>query len=64
MDVVLNKEGHPIVCHDAFLSLVSNIKMKEKFENRKCTRTLYGKEKEDWWISDFTLAELKELYIN
>lgn len=38
--------------------------MKEKFENRKFTRTLYGKDKEDWWISDFTLEELKELYVN
>jgi glycerophosphoryl diester phosphodiesterase len=64
LDVVLNKEGHPIVCHDAFLSLVSNINKNEKYLNRKCTRTLYGKEKEDWWISDFTLSELKELNLN
>ncbi|CAD8074374.1 unnamed protein product [Paramecium sonneborni] len=64
LDVVLNKEGLPMVCHDAFLSLVSDVKNHNKFEGRKTSKILYEKEKQDWWISDFTFQELKELHLS
>ncbi|CAD8159087.1 unnamed protein product [Paramecium pentaurelia] len=64
LDVVLNKDGLPVVCHDAFLSLVSDVKNHNKFENRKQSRILQDKEKSDWWISDFTFEELKELHLS
>ncbi|CAK77951.1 unnamed protein product (macronuclear) [Paramecium tetraurelia] len=52
LDVVLNRDRLPIVCHDAFLSLVNDVKKHYKFENRKKIRLV---------DSDFTLEELKEL---
>ncbi|CAD8158167.1 unnamed protein product [Paramecium octaurelia] len=64
LDVVLNKDRLPIVCHDTFLSLVSDVKKHYKFENRKQSRILYDKVKLDWWISDFTFEELKELRLS
>jgi hypothetical protein len=34
-----------------------------EFQERKIKRTLDGKEKDDWWIQDFTVQELKKLGI-
>lgn len=40
MDVVLNKENELIVCHDPFLSLVSDIAQHPEFKDRKSERKL------------------------
>tara|TARA_B100000900_G_scaffold88331_1_gene71908 strand:+ start:22 stop:951 length:930 start_codon:yes stop_codon:yes gene_type:complete len=54
-DVVLSKDSVPIVLHDIYLNSVTNVR--EKFANRKRAD---GK----WYVSDFTLSELKELKVN
>lgn len=59
LDVVLTKKGELIVCHDVFLSTVSDIADFPQYLDRKKTRIFYGEEKNDWWISDFTVDELK-----
>lgn len=64
LDVVLSKEKEVIVCHDSYLGLVSDIKKHTNYDERKASRELYGKIKEDWWINDFTLSELKELTVS
>lgn len=64
LDVVLSKDKEVIVCHDSYLGLVSDIKQHPIYEERKVSRELYGKMKEDWWINDFTLKELKELTVS
>lgn len=54
-DVVLSKDSVPIVLHDIYLNSVTNVR--KKFDNRK---RVDGK----WYVSDFTLSELKELGVN
>ncbi len=54
-DVVLSKDSVPIVLHDIYLNSVTNVG--KKFGNRK---RVDGK----WYVSDFTLSELKELRVN
>lgn len=63
MDVVLCKGNGIIVCHDPFLSKVSNIEEHPEFQDRKKVRRYYGEDKFDWWISDFDLEELRTLRI-
>jgi len=54
-DVVLSKDSVPVVLHDIYLNSVTNVK--HKFSNRK-------REDGNWYVSDFTLSELKELSVN
>ena len=54
-DVVLSKDSIPIVLHDIFLNSVTNVK--HKYSNRM-------REDGNWYASDFTLSELKELSVN
>ena len=52
-----------IVSHDSYLSRVSDVEKFRNFKDRRKVRTLDGEEKHDWWISDFTVKELKKLTI-
>ena len=52
-----------IVSHDAYLSRLSDVHKFPEFEDRKKVRTFYGVEMNDWWVSDFTVDELKKLRI-
>ena len=54
-DVVLSKDSIPIVLHDIFLNSVTNVK--HKYSNRV-------REDGNWYVSDFTLSELKQLIVN
>lgn len=63
LDVVLTQQAELIVCHDVFLSTVTDIADFPQYYNRKKTRIFYGQEKNDWWISDFTVDELKKLKV-
>lgn len=45
--------------HDAFMSRITNIKNLTQYEGMQQTRNFEGKEKTDWWIDQFTTAELK-----
>lgn len=61
-DVVLSKDGVLMVRHDTFLSTTTNIASKPEFAGRKrrSTDPEYAG-RDDWWVSDFTAAELKTL---
>jgi glycerophosphoryl diester phosphodiesterase len=48
-----------IVSHDPYLSRVTNVEVIKEFETKKQKRLYDGKIKDDWWVSDFTVAELK-----
>ena len=52
-----------LVSHDVYLSRVSNIANFPEFADRKKERTYNGVVMNDWWISDFTIPELKLLGI-
>ena len=54
-DVVLSKDSVPVVLHDIYLNSVTNVK--DKYSDRK-------REDGNWYVSDFTLSELKELGVN
>ena len=54
-DVVLSKDSVPVVLHDIFLNSVTDVK--RKYSDRK-------REDGNWYVSDFTLSELKELSVN
>ena len=56
-DLVMTKDGHLVARHDVYLSHTTDIADHPEFADRK--RTLEGHE--DWYVFDFTLAELKTL---
>ncbi len=60
-DLVFTKDGVLVARHDTFLSTTTNIASKPEFANRKRKSPDPEFDKEDWWVADFTLAELKTL---
>lgn len=56
-DLVMTRDGVLVARHDIYLSSTTNVASKPEFADRK--RTLGGKT--DWFVMDFTLAELKTL---
>ncbi len=60
-DVVLTKDGVPIVRHEVLLDLTTDVASRKEYAARRSSRTFYGKEIEGWFVDDFTLAEIKTL---
>ncbi|RYY93292.1 MAG: glycerophosphodiester phosphodiesterase, partial [Alphaproteobacteria bacterium] len=60
-DVVFTKDGVLVARHDTFLSTTTDVASKPEFANRKRKSPDPEFDKEDWWVADFTLAELKTL---
>jgi len=61
-DLALTKDAKLVCLHDAFLSTVTDIENFRRFRDRKTKKSYNGKDEvDDWWVSDFDLAELKEL---
>ena len=58
-DLVITKDGHLVARHDRYLSGSTDISDRPEFADRK--RTDPSREGEDWFIEDFTLAEIKTL---
>ena len=59
-DVGVTKDKELVCLHDAYLSRTTNVASISKFNGRKQWRTYEGIPYNDWWVVDFTLAELKE----
>lgn len=61
-DLVLTKDGALVVRHDTYLSSTTNVASKPEFAKRKRRSTDPEYEgRDDWWVSDFTLAEIRTL---
>lgn len=60
-DLVITKDGVLIVRHEPFLSGTTDVADHPEFASRKVKRNLDGVEVDDWFASDFTLAEIKTL---
>lgn len=61
-DLVVTKDGVLIARHDRFLSTTTNVADKPEFADRKKPNPYAnGDGREDWWVEDFTLAEIKTL---
>lgn len=56
-DLVMTKDGVLVARHDVYLSSTTNVASKPEFADRKRT---VG-DKTDWFVMDFTLAEIKTL---
>jgi glycerophosphoryl diester phosphodiesterase len=60
-DLVMTKDGQLIVRHEPMLSGTTNVADVTAFADRKTTKNVDGASITDWFASDFTLAEIKQL---
>ena len=58
-DLVITKDGNLIVRHDRYLSTTTDVAKHPEFAARKTEKQ--GHEGADWFVEDFTLAEIKSL---
>lgn len=58
-DLVITKDGVLVDRHDNYLSTTTDVANHPEFADRKRKSERFGSE--DWWIEDFTLAEIKTL---
>ncbi|MEE2565585.1 glycerophosphodiester phosphodiesterase family protein [Hyphobacterium marinum] len=56
-DLVVTADGVLVARHDAYLSTTTDVSARPEFADRQ--RELFGRN--DWWVFDFTLAELRTL---
>lgn len=56
-DLVMTSDGHLVVRHDHYLSTSTDIAAHPEFADRR--RVIDGRD--DWWVEDFTLAEIRTL---
>ncbi|WP_375436278.1 glycerophosphodiester phosphodiesterase [uncultured Hymenobacter sp.] len=60
-DLVLTKDSVLVCRHEPFLSGTTNVADLPQFTSRKTTKSLDGVPVNDWFASDFTLAEIKTM---
>jgi len=60
-DLVSTKDGHLVARHEPNITATTNVAQHPEFANRKRTATIDGVTEEGWFVSDFTLAELRTL---
>lgn len=60
-DLVMTSDGHLIARHEPMLGGTTDVANRPEFATRKTTRIVDGVATEDWFASDFTLAEIKTL---
>ncbi len=60
-DLVMTKDSVLIARHEPFISGTTNVADLPEFADLKTTKNLDGKEITDWFVSDFTLEQIKTL---
>lgn len=60
-DLVMTKDGVPVVRHENELSLTTDVAARPEFADRFTTKVINGNQVSDWFSEDFTLAELQTL---
>ena len=60
-DLVATKDGALIARHEPMLGATTDVAERPEFAARKTTRQVDGVDTTDWFSSDFTLAEIKQL---
>lgn len=58
-DLVITKDGHLVARHDRYLSTTTDVAERPEFADRR--RIGEGHDGADWFVEDFTLAEIKSL---
>jgi glycerophosphoryl diester phosphodiesterase len=61
-DLVLTKDGHMIARHEPMIGGTTDVASHPEFADRKTKRRVDGVEYNDWFATDFTLAEIKTLH--
>ena len=60
-DLVATSDGVLVARHEPNITGTTDVAQRPEFANRKTKKTVDGVEEEGWFVSDFTLAELKTL---
>ena len=61
-DLVVTRDGVLVARHDRFLSTTTNVADRPDFaDRRRVDPDPEGSGRTDWWVEDFTLAEIKSL---
>ncbi|MFY8116193.1 MAG: glycerophosphodiester phosphodiesterase family protein [Roseateles sp.] len=60
-DLVMTKDGVLVARHEPTIGATTNVGSIAAFADRKRTKTVDGVTSSDWYVEDFTLAELKTL---
>ncbi len=60
-DLVMTRDGVLVARHDRYLSTTTNVAELPEFADRRTTKELFFGPRDDWFVEDFTLAELKRL---
>jgi glycerophosphoryl diester phosphodiesterase len=60
-DLVPSKDGVLVLRHDRQLSPTTDVEDHPEFADRRATKTVNGQVVNDWWVEDFTVAELATL---
>ena len=60
-DVILSKDGVPLVRHENVLSLTTDVSEHDEFAARRRAQTIGEKVADDWFSEDFTAAEIATL---
>ncbi|WP_236641955.1 glycerophosphodiester phosphodiesterase [Dokdonia sinensis] len=60
-DLVMTKDGVLVARHEPYISKTTDVADRKEFKNRKTTKVVDGIKITDWFVSNFTLKELKTL---
>jgi glycerophosphoryl diester phosphodiesterase len=60
-DLVSTKDGYLVARHEPNITATTDVAQHPEFANRKRTATIDGATEEGWFVSDFTLRELRTL---
>jgi glycerophosphoryl diester phosphodiesterase len=60
-DLVVTKDGQLVARHEPNITATTDVEAHPEFASRKTTRKVDGIDETGWFVTDFTLAELKTL---
>jgi glycerophosphoryl diester phosphodiesterase len=60
-DLVVTKDGQLVARHEPNITNTTDVSLRPEFATRKTTRKVDGIDETGWFVTDFTLAELKTL---
>ena len=61
-DLVVTKDGELVARHEPNITATTDVSTRPEFAGRKKTRMVDGVAETGWFVTDFTLAELRTLY--
>ena len=61
-DLVVTKDGELVARHEPNITATTDVSTRPEFASRKTTRKVDGVNETGWFVTDFTLAELRTLY--